>query len=137
VHHVPDLTACAKALRRALRPRGPVLIRGAFPGRLERIALFRFFPAGRRVLDAYPSVEQTAAAFATAGFAVESLRDVPQISAPNLVTFLESARLRADTVLRGISDADFAAGLAALEATIAAGDGSDPVVDRLDLLVLR
>jgi len=137
VHHVPDLAVCARALRTALRPRGPVLIRGAFPGRLDDITLFRFFPTGRKVIDTYPTVEQTAAAFASAGFTIESLTSVPQISARSMRTFLDSVRLRADTVLRGISDDDFAAGLVALERAVAEQQEERPVVDRLDLLVLR
>lgn len=137
IHHVSDLRSCASELRRALRPGAPVLVRSAFPGRLEAITLFRFFPSGRRVLDSYPTVEQAAAAFATAGFAIESLRSVPQVSAPSLGAFLAGARLRADTVLRSISDAEFASGLEAIERAIAAGEGGEPIVDRLDLLVLR
>jgi ubiquinone/menaquinone biosynthesis C-methylase UbiE len=44
IHHVPDLTAAARELRRVVRPGGPVLIRSAFAGRHEAITLFRFFP---------------------------------------------------------------------------------------------
>ena len=136
IHHIPDLAACARALREALRPRGPVLIRSAFPGRLADITLFRYFPTGARVIDSYPTVEQAVAAFATAGFVLESLVSVPQVSAPNLAAFLDAVQLRADTVLRSISDEDFATGVARLKDDLVEA-GNRPIVDRLDLLVLR
>jgi hypothetical protein len=42
---VLDLDAVAGELRRVLRPGGPVLVRPAFPGRMEAITLYqRFFP---------------------------------------------------------------------------------------------
>ncbi|MCK9931696.1 hypothetical protein MXD62_31945 [Frankia sp. Mgl5] len=45
----------AAELRRVLRPAAPVLIRSAFPGRHEQVALFRFFPEAVRVdLGIYP-----------------------------------------------------------------------------------
>ena len=47
IHHIPDLGACARELRRVLHPGERVLIRGAFPGRLDGITLFRFFPEAR------------------------------------------------------------------------------------------
>jgi len=136
VHHIPDLVDCARALRTALRPNGPVLVRSAFPGRLDDITLFRFFPEGRRVVATFPTVEQIVEAFGSAGFSFVSLRSVPQVSAPSLRAALERVRLRADTVLRGISDAEFAAGLARIEDAVERSDDA-PVIDRLDLLVLR
>jgi ubiquinone/menaquinone biosynthesis C-methylase UbiE len=39
IHHIPDLPACARELRRVLYRRSPVLIRSAFPGRLGGITL--------------------------------------------------------------------------------------------------
>jgi SAM-dependent methyltransferase len=129
VHHLPDLAAAAGELRR-------VLIRSAFPGRHEHIALFRFFPGARRVAETFPTVEATAAAFATAGFAVEELRSVPQVSAPDLRSFAAKVRLRADSTLRPLPDEEFAAGLRALEEAASGQAGAAPVVDRLDLLVL-
>ena len=46
VHHLDDLDAAAAELGRVLRPGGVVLVRQAFPGRMEHINLYeRFFPA--------------------------------------------------------------------------------------------
>lgn len=84
IHHIGDLARCALELRRVLEPDSRVLIRSCFPGRHERINLFRFFPGARRVADTFPTVDATVAAFATAGFAFQALQPVAQISAPSL-----------------------------------------------------
>jgi ubiquinone/menaquinone biosynthesis C-methylase UbiE len=48
IHHVPDLNAAARELRRALRPGAPVLVRSVFAGRPHAITLFRYFPEAIR-----------------------------------------------------------------------------------------
>ena len=81
----------------------------------------------------FPTVE----AFAAAGFAFESLQPVPQVSAPGLQAAVERVRQRADSTLKPLPDEEFAQGLAALERAAAAEPTPTPVVDQLDLLVLR
>lgn len=139
IHHLADLGATARELRRVLRPGGRVFIRGAFPGRHDHIALLRFFPGARRIAETFPSVEHTARAFASVGFAMEGLESVPQRSAPSLRVFAARVRRmrRADSTLAPLSDDEFARDLAALERAAAAAPAGAPVVDRLDLLVLR
>jgi ubiquinone/menaquinone biosynthesis C-methylase UbiE len=137
IHHVGDLAGCALELRRVLEPDGPVLVRNAFPGRHERITLFRFFPGARRVAETFPTVEAAVAAFAMAGFAVQALRPVAQVSAPSLRAAVDRVRVRADSTLRLLPDEEFAEGLAAMERAAAAETTPTPVVDHLDLLVLR
>ena len=77
------------------------------------------------------------AAFEGAGFGVQALRRVAQVSAPSLAAYRDKVRRRADTGLRLLPDDQFAAGLAALDRAAAAETTPTPVVDRLDLLVLR
>ena len=137
IHHLGDLPGCARELRRVLEPGGPVLIRSAFPGRHGGISLFRYFPGAGRIAETFPTVEATVAAFATAGFAFERLQQVPQVSAPSLRAAVERVRQRADSTLRPLPDEEFAEGLAALERAAAAETTPTPVVDHLDLLVLR
>lgn len=135
IHHVPDLAAAARELRRVLRPGGPVLIRSAFAGRHQAITLFRFFPEAIRVLDSYPSVDGVEAAFAAAGFATVSFEPVRQMTAPSLRAIAATIRREAHTPLQLITADEYAAGLARLRH--AAQTESGPVVDALDLLVLR
>jgi SAM-dependent methyltransferase len=141
VHHLDDLEGAAAELRRVLRPEGRVLVRQAFPGRMGAITLYeRFFPGAGRALVAsggLPTVEGVSAAFAGAGFRTEALRSVAQVSAPSLAAYRDKVRLRADTGLRLLPDEQFAAGLAALDRAVEAETSPAPVVDRLDLLVLR
>ena len=135
IHHVPDLAATARELRRVLRPGAPVLIRSAFAGRHEAITLFDYFPEAVRVLDTYPSIAEVGAAFAAAGFATAAVEAVPQVTAPSLREAAAGLRRAAPTPLQLITDAEYAAGIQRLREAARTVDG--PVVDALDLLVLR
>jgi SAM-dependent methyltransferase len=135
IHHVPDLPAAAREIRRVLRPDGPVLIRSAFAGRHEAITLFRYFPEAIRVLDSFPSVPAVEAAFHGAGFTTVGLQPVPQVTAGSLREAEAALRREAHTPLQLITDYEFAVGRARLRA--AAERHSGPVVDALDLLVFR
>jgi SAM-dependent methyltransferase len=135
IHHIPDLAEAAKETGRVLAPGCPVLIRNAFPGRHHGISLFRFFPGAAAIANTFPTVETTVATFEDAGLRFEALESVPQVSAPNLAAIVERVRLRADSTTRPLSDDEFAAGMAALEA--AAAKEHEPLIDWLDLLVLR
>ncbi len=134
-HHITDLPAAAAELRRVLNPGAPVLVRNFFPGRTERIGLLRFFPEVARVFSSFPTVEQTTAAFATAGFTLQEAESVPQQTAPSLAAIADKLDRKSDTALQSLSDAEFAAGMTRLRA--AATREQDPVVDYLDLLVLQ
>ncbi|KUL24367.1 class I SAM-dependent methyltransferase [Actinoplanes awajinensis] len=135
IHHVADLEAAAREIRRVLKPGAPVLIRSAFAGRHEAISLFRWFPEAVAVLDRYPSIAGVEAAFATAGFSTAGCEPVAQVTAPSLAVAAAGLRREAHTPLQLISDEAYAAGVARLAE--AAHTPSGPVVDALDLLVLR
>ncbi|SCL34646.1 Methyltransferase domain-containing protein [Micromonospora nigra] len=135
IHHVPDLDVLARELRRVLRPGAPVLIRSPFPGRHQRIALFDWFPEAVRVLDTYPGVARVRAAFTAAGFPVSTVEPVAQTTAASLAEYAAKLSRRAHTPLHLITDEEYETGLARLR--VAARRPSGPVVDHLDLLVLR
>jgi len=135
IHHLPDLEAVAAELRRVMRPDAPLLIRQAFPGRHRHISLFRFFPEAIEVLNTYPTVANVCAALGAAGFAFVALESVPQVTADSLKAAADRMRRDAHTPLKLITKAEYERGLSQLRA--AADAESGPVVDRLDLLVLR
>lgn len=135
VHHIPDLPGAARDLARVLRPGAPVLIRSAFPGRYERITIVRYWPESARVLDTYPTVTDVRDVFSAAGFSFIALEPVPQVSAATTAAMARRFRREAHTPLMLIPDSAYQAGLARLHA--AAATESSPVVDTLDLLVLR
>ncbi|MBL6276432.1 methyltransferase domain-containing protein [Micromonospora fiedleri] len=135
VHHIPDLPAAAHELRRVLRPDAPVLIRSGFAGRPERISLFRYFPEAIAVLDTFPSIADVEAAFGAAGFTLLAVEQIPELTATSLGEVAASLRREAHTLLQLIDDDAYAAGLRRLHQ--AAQVESGPVIDALDLLVLR
>jgi ubiquinone/menaquinone biosynthesis C-methylase UbiE len=135
IHHLPDLPAAAGELRRVLRPGAPVLIRNAFPGRHHGIGLFRYWPEAIAALDTFPSVTSVRAAFAAAGLSYVALESVRQVTAPSLAAIAATTRRESHTPLMLITDDAYEAGLARLRA--AASTQHDPVIDTLDLLVLR
>ncbi|NMO52315.1 methyltransferase domain-containing protein [Actinoplanes sp. TBRC 11911] len=133
IHHIPDLEAAAREIGRVLKPGGVVLIRSAFAGRHEAITLFRFFPEAVGVLDRFPSVDRVGTAFD--GFDTVGFEPVAQVTASSLAEAAASLRRSAHTPLQLISDEAYAAGVARMREAAASETG--PVVDALDLLVLR
>jgi ubiquinone/menaquinone biosynthesis C-methylase UbiE len=136
IHHIPNLEAAAREIRRVLRPGSPVLIRQGFPGRVDGVELVRWFPETARVVDTYPSVEETCSAFAAAGFRQEALERVRETYGASLAELLRQvdAFRRADTTMRALTDDEFARGKARLERGAASRQARS---NWLDLLVLR
>jgi ubiquinone/menaquinone biosynthesis C-methylase UbiE len=138
IHHFSDLAACAGELRRVVRPGGWVLIRNAFPDRPEPGTwLFTFWPAARAILARAPTVQATIATFTDVGFTLHRLVQISDRSSASLKEAYDRARVRADSLLRLLPDADFLHGLEALERAAAAETAPTPVVRRLDLVVLE
>jgi ubiquinone/menaquinone biosynthesis C-methylase UbiE len=134
IHHLPDLHAAARELSRVLRPGTPVLIRNAFPGRHHGIGLFRYWPEAIAALNTFPTIARRTA-FAAAGLSYVALEPVQQMTAPSLAAIAATAQREAHTPLMLISDSSWEAGLARLRAAARTQPG--PVIDTLDLLVLR
>jgi SAM-dependent methyltransferase len=145
LHHIPDLEAAAREIRRVLRPGAPVLIRQGFPGRGDWPGTWwvhRWFPETTRVLDSWPTVEQTCQAFAAAGFRRDGLDRIPETYRTSLAEFLAQADTfrRADSPMRTLTEEEFLRGKERLRRAVAeAGQTPGPQsrTSWLDLLVLR
>lgn len=81
-------------------------------------------PGTEQAISACPSAERTCEAFAAAGFSRVALHPVPRESAPTLAAFADGIRRDADSKSRGITDEEFAAGMADLRAGAEAGPRS-------------
>jgi SAM-dependent methyltransferase len=142
LHHIPDLEVAAHEIRRVLRPGAAVLVRQGFPGRCDRVELVRWFPETARTIETYPSLEDTCAAFAAAGFredALEQVRETYSASLADLLGQLDTFR-RADTTMRNLTEDEFLRGKERLRRAVEdAEDTPDPEIrsNWLDLLVLR
>ena len=145
IHHIPDLEAAAREIRRVLRPGAPVLIRQGFPGRADWPSTWwvhRWFPETTRTVDTRPTVGQTCQAFAAAGFSRDGLERIPETYRTSLAEFLAQADTfrRADSTMRTLTEEEFLRGKerlrrAAQEAEKTPNPG--PRTSWLDLLVLR
>jgi ubiquinone/menaquinone biosynthesis C-methylase UbiE len=136
VHHLTDLSACARELRSALAEGASVMIRNSFPGRLEEVELFRHFPAAAAVAAHWPPLEQVVGIFSAAGFTQNRVVTVREESWRDLqsVRDFAVAMRNTDSALAPISDAEFAEGLRKLEGAIARDERPRPT--GTDLVVL-
>jgi ubiquinone/menaquinone biosynthesis C-methylase UbiE len=150
IHHIPDLEAAAREIRRVLRPGAPVLVRQGFPDRYEPtgnlnqdgILFVRWFPETARTASTFPSVEETCEAFVSAGFHQEALEQVRETYGISLTDFLDQVDTlrRADTTMRSLTVEDFLRGKERLRRAIREGAdrvNPDARSNWLDLLVLR
>jgi SAM-dependent methyltransferase len=150
IHHIPDLGAAAREIRRVLRPGSPVLIRQGFPDRYEpsgrlkqdRIELVRWFPETARTANTFPSLRDTCEAFAAARFHQEALEQVRETYPTGLADFLGQVDTfrHADTTMRNLTEDEFLRGKERLRRAVREAEGTASPEARsnwLDLLVLR
>ena len=136
VDHFVDFAESAREAGRILAPDGLALIRDAFADHLDDVTVFRYFPEAEEVArDTGLTFDEVVTVFGEAGFEMVEVRRVAQETAPNLRSYLERMRLRANSNLQVISDDAFSRGLERIERD--ASRSASPVSDRLDLVVLR
>jgi ubiquinone/menaquinone biosynthesis C-methylase UbiE len=147
IQHIPDLGVAAHEIRRVLRPGAPVLIRAGMshqgtPRRYDGVENVRWFPETARMVDTFPSVEETCRAFAAAGFHQDALEQVRETYPTSLSDFLDQVDTlrQADTTMRGLTEDEFLRGKERLRrAARHADDTANPETrsNSLDFLVLR
>lgn len=138
IHHVPDLEACARELRRVVKPAGLVFIRNSFSGRLDSIRLYEFFPSARAVDEArLPQIEHVRGLFEADGFTLEALDRIEQEIDPSLAAHYDRLKRRAVSSFDLIADTEFEQGLVRMRAAVARETTPAPILETIDLLVLR
>ena len=138
IHHVVDRQACARELHRVVKPDGAVIVRGTFGDRLDSCpTYFRFFPTARVVASQVPTIPDVLQTFRAAGFRLAAFQSVPQKTCNSLRELADRTRLRADTTLVLLSDAEFERCQSDLERAAANERTPQPVIETVDVLILR
>lgn len=138
IHHVPDLDACARELYRVVKRDGLVFIRNTFSGRLDGIRHYEFFPATRAIDEArLPRVERVREAFEARGFVTEAFDTLEQEIDPSLAAHYDRISRRALSSFELITDAEFEQGLELMRLAVDRETTPAPVLEKIDLLVLR
>ena len=138
VHHLSDRDACARELRRVLKPGGVAVVRGAFRESLPDVPFFEWFPTARAIDEArMPGRGEVTAMFASNGFELVADEVVRQETSPSLRVYYERLKLRAISTLELLPDHEFDEGLARLRLAAEHETDPQPVMAPVDLLVLR
>jgi SAM-dependent methyltransferase len=141
IHHIPDLGAAAREIRRVLRPGAPVLIRQGFTAD-DGIEIVRWFPETARIIETFPTLHETCEAFAAAGFHQEAHERVREAFTAGLADFLGQVETfrKADTTMRNLTEDEFLHGKERLRRAVRRAEHTaspEPRTNRLDLVVLR
>jgi len=136
-HHFQEPAQAARECHRVLRNRGTVFLRAGSCENIPSYPYVGFFPATTPILkkDLF-SREFMRQVFEEAGLQCIAAEVVKQEIAPDLESYAEKLATKSDSILVQLSDADFVAGLEAIRAH-AAGKGSYPVIEPIDVLVFR
>ncbi|HTZ07872.1 MAG TPA: class I SAM-dependent methyltransferase [Acidimicrobiales bacterium] len=136
LHHVGDLGASARELRRVLAPGGTVLVRGMLGDLGATWPLAPYFPGAVTLVHRrYPRLEALVAALAEAGLVLRAHERIRQVTAPDPGALAARTALRADSALAQLPDDEFHAGLAVLRRDVERGRLTGPVTEVLDLAV--
>lgn len=136
-HHVPDRAAAAREIARVLRPDGRLFVRSTFAGRIHDLWWRRFFPRTWEIEERmFPSAEETAALFASAGLGQARLVQVAHPYEGDVAADIERLRLRAISTFDHMDETEIEEGFARMDAALAANDIPQPEGAVLDLLVL-
>ena len=136
-HHFdnPKLAACE--CRRVLRHGATALLRAGTREHIRSYPYVEFFPESRAILtEVLPANAFVREVFEAAGFRLVTLELVTQEIAPSYAAYAKKLSAGADSVLAGLSDRDFDAGMSLLRAHAAHSDG-EAVFEPIDVFVFR
>lgn len=138
VHHLVDLNACARELKRILVDGGRLLVRGLYEDLDTQWLLARYFPEAIAICkERFPSLDTIRQQLTAAGFHEVAHEQIEQVVAENAEAFYERTSLRADSALALLPDQKFQAGLSRLRFEIDRGALTGSVTETLDLLVFE
>ena len=138
LHHLEDRDACARELRRVVRPGGVVIVRGPFRESLPQVPFFEWFPTALALDERrMPARADALAMFERHEFEVIASEVVWQETSPSLRVYYERLKLRAISTLELLPDHEFDEGVARLRLAVEQETDPQPVMAPVDLLVLR
>jgi ubiquinone/menaquinone biosynthesis C-methylase UbiE len=138
IHHVVDLTACARELRRVLVDGGRLLVRGLYEDLHTQWLLALYFPEAIAICqERFPSLDEIRQGLSLAGFHELAHEQIEQVIAETPEDFYGRTALRAESALALLPDPEFREGLSRLRFDIERGTLTGPVTETLDLLVFQ
>lgn len=133
LHHL-DLERAGREMARVLAPGGRAIARNHFAGRLQGVPVYDWFPAARAVDDVrLPTLDEVVAALAPVGPC--SVVTIDHVLTGSLGDLRRRFEARSESVLGLVTDADFAAGLDAIDAAILDGRGDEVVHTQVDVVI--
>src|SRR5258706_1601308 len=134
-HHLDDPALAAHECRRVLRDEGTLFVRTGIHERISSYPYVDFFPTSRPILEeVLPTTTFVHEVFETAGFRLVTFELVTQEISSSYSDYAEKLAAGADSVLARLSRADFDAGMQALRAHAAHGDGQ-AVFEPIDVFI--
>jgi ubiquinone/menaquinone biosynthesis C-methylase UbiE len=138
LHHIDDLERCCDELRRVLKPGGLVFIRSSFGGRLNSVCYYQYFPRGKEIDDGrLPDLAETERTFSGSGFETVALETIRQEIDVGLKAHYERIKTRSLSTFEFLSEEEIQAGLRAMKEAADREEEPRPVMEAIDLLVLK
>ncbi len=142
IHHVPDRRACARELKRVLKPGGVAVIRTTFRERLDAV-VYDYWPQVRESdQERFVSGSALLGEFEAEGFTVRDTVSFAQPVAASLREYRARLASQPQSKFAHLSEAEFAAGLARMaedakaQVQVQAQAGDVPVLERYDVMVV-
>jgi ubiquinone/menaquinone biosynthesis C-methylase UbiE len=134
LHHLEDPVQAARECRRVLRTSGRIFVRNTT--RESAYPHTRFFPGFKAIVASQlPSRDEVAALFEDTGLRLLASEVVATQSTGSWGDFADKIALRADSFIVRLPMSEFESGMTALRAHAARDDGSDPVVQEVNVFV--